>query len=92
MKVPWLNRTDNAGFLERFARGSLAMRKASIGATLGKRPFIAAVCLDQQKLDRGAALAIANGRDLQGQGFGNPLCAHRRVSRHLGYEESIAGM
>jgi len=65
MEVPRLNHADGACLFARFAFCSLAMRKTSVGGSLGKRPLAAAVRVDQQEFRMGILPPVTHCRDLE---------------------------
>ena len=67
MEVARLDDADSARFFFGFAFGGLAVREAGLRGSLGKRPLIAAVSMDQKKLDLRIHAPIADSRHLQGQ-------------------------
>src|SRR5215471_18205798 len=82
MKVSGLDGASRAGLFPGLAFRSLAMRHGGLGRAFRKGPFAAAVGVDEQKLDRGSARAVADGSDLNRQSkSGNSGRTHARNLR-----------
>jgi len=77
VEMAGLDDSDGARFFLGLAFGSLAVRKPSLWGSLGKRPLVAAVGIDQQKLGMRIHPPVTDGGDLQGQrGARDPRQAH----------------
>ena len=67
VKMAGLDDADGSRFFSGFAFCGPAMREARLGGSLGKCPLVAAIGMNQQKLDVRIYPPVADGSHLQGQ-------------------------